>query len=782
MDKFNRVQHLLTFAFLISSTVFSTKEQRLNSVETVNMTALLSDYVLTCGSSEGLCRPQETPFNINITVIPNCAHLYLKYFGPFGIPRLGIAKSINCDIDCALAGTCAPDAEHAFDKVACVTTDIFPIGRESNMYKMITGCGVGSVRSSARVRLCESLTQISSSNYYDLFRPVISAASNLTYRNRYCAACNDETNFISFDLSIFCAESTVDINLFSSVEDLWRMFQLYSCSVSYKPPVSLQDHVYSCNNNQNMISQCNETGLWLEYDSQIEWACENFNSLNYKNYKNIFCYMCNPSLLSVAETELIDTCNITGRQIYPNLDVEEACHSFLSTPRTFPFKNRFCEICNGIYNETDQPIRRYKLFTASLSETAGELSEDGPYTLFRDVKFHSALDKGNKTAPHQSDFQSSTAEVRSVLEELGRFCGFEEFCDQPFPYLYVWAMFPMCLFPCAYGKNCCEVLSLGLNTDILMPANLTFNAGELQKVPNQLTSRSTESSSINSNDTTNYIPVIGHCPSANQTNDFKDKCENELMSDILSYIPVTSDFNLVDYKSVYCARCNKDYGTLSSHGFSVFCHSPLEATKALQFEIISSVLEERKCEIKVHTPRNKCRSNPNCVRTCNKSSTVGNYSALLINLCETGYSSFSQFPPVEYNWTLYKNVFCVMCNIGRTSELGPDIISECNVTGKWDNTYEPYLEEICANTAGYPGWYPFKNIFCALCNMPLASVSDFFRDIDEEEYIQPICGNNGTDCACTDGCEAVFGSSFRAMFARSRGHNTDSVTLRKHAY
>ena len=781
MPKSVKVQDLLKLALLILSTSifsYSSDDMRWRYGQLVNMTQLLSEFILTCGTSEGLCHPPKHPFNINVMVRPSCAHLYKWYIKSFGVPTLRKSKSINCDDNCGLTSTCAPDAEHAFENVSCVPTKVFPIDVDAiNVfsYRMISGCRHRSTRTSSRERLCKSSTQISSSNYFhDIFRPVMSTATNLTYRNRYCAACNDEMDYVSYDLKIDCEES-VDMELLNSAENLWSMFHLFNCSAAYVPPVLLQDQALSCSfgSSEDRISHCNETGLWMDYNPDIEWACEQFNSIPYKNYNNIFCFICNPSLLSSTTTELVDSCNITGKETSINREAVQGCDSLPAVSRTFPFKNKYCEICNGIYNETDRPNKQYELFTAQLSEVvAGHVgSKNMSSAHFTNIRFNVSDHSIDTGVPQNKSRHETHAEV--ILEKLGMFCGYENFCKTPFSYHHVWVMFQMCFFPCSYGSNCCETLSLGLSSDKLMPANFTFNAGEIQNISGEFLN-TLDSLAKNFSNTKKYVPVIGQCNSGNKNNEFTDKCENSTISDVLSYIPVHSDTNRAEYKSVYCARCNNDYGSLSSNGFSFHCDKPLEATRALDFALIHEIVKDNNCQVKVKTPPHICTDNPLCVKTCNASGSGFNYSRTLLNMCELNHVTISMFPPVEYNWTWYKNVFCVMCNIGQNLSIDDDeLIEECNVTGQWDNTFEPYMNELCINSAPYQGWYPFKSIFCALCNLPIASVNEYFRDIDETETIKPVCQGDG--CPCEYGCEAVFASSFRAMFARHSSEESSMV-------
>ena len=679
------------------------------SRDTVNMTALLLDHILTCGTSAGLCMPTVAPFQIVPQTIRDCADW------------------LECSTNCAISRTCAPDAETAYVNVSCVNTTIYSFATDAMLtrYRMIAECGVVSKQGAKINKMCMELPEIDSSNMFDdFFRPVISSVSLVTYRNRYCAACNNDNELVPFEVNVDC-DDLFDINSFSSLEDIWDAVRLHSCSVSYVPPDSFAFDTWPCHNNNAVlvISRCNVSGLWPVYDPEIAWACENLNSFPYKDYKNIYCYICNPSLISTSETEMITSCNFIGQYVNTDTIVEEGCKSLPSTPRTFPFKNIFCKMCNGIDDRFSD--REFEDFHASITEIENPMYE--VYTAFANLLFPSTMteslnisdDKVNKT--NDGDGQSKTLKAsqtkqKNSLEALGQFCGYENFCDRPFRNHYIPYTFPMCMFQCDDYSNCCEILGAGINPGTLLPYNMSFYFGQIENGP----------ISALYNTSGGMFPVIGQCPKDNSVPEvLQDKCEQDESEDILAYIPVTSFTDHTDYRNVYCARCNKHYEPLTSQGFSVYCGHPLEATLAPTFQHIITVIWESKCNITVEPSLNRCAINPRCVKTCQQTDSGIYFSSNISEMCEQEHLSTSLFPVVAVNGTIYKNVFCVMCNTMWNASLDYGLISKCNVTGRWNWRRNNSLEDLCRTTHLHHAWYPYKNIFCAICNMATTSVTGF---------------------------------------------------------
>ena len=295
-----------------------------------NMTKLLSDFVLTCGSSVGFCNKSQSPMQIEPAMIPRCAAL------------------MECGPNCALKYICTPDARYTYIDVSCISTTIYPleVAYSAHSYNMITQCGIFSsnnadVKSDADA-LCTYVPERTMDNLHDdVFRPVIASGSLIMYRNVHCARCNneDDIDIVLFELQIQCHDQ-FDINAFKNLQDAWKTTYRNTCSVFYIPPYELASNVKHCPKQKHMISHCNATGLWSieDYDPQIEWACEHFKSLVYKlHYKNIYCYICNPTLVSKYNTELISSCNVTGEIGHLDDIMENGCTTFPVMPRLGPF-------------------------------------------------------------------------------------------------------------------------------------------------------------------------------------------------------------------------------------------------------------------------------------------------------------------------------------------------------------------------------------------------------------------------------------------------------------
>ena len=187
------LSYFLTVALIKLTILFMLQIQPLVNTSQVdqmlNLTKLLSDFVLTCGSSAGFCNQSQSPIQMEPTIIPECADW------------------LECGADCALTSICAPDAKFAYINVSCVSTSIYPLDENdsSYSYNIITHCGISSTKNTGADALCTDVPERNMNNLHDdAFKPVISSSSLITYRNIYCAKCNDEddTNIVSFKLEV----------------------------------------------------------------------------------------------------------------------------------------------------------------------------------------------------------------------------------------------------------------------------------------------------------------------------------------------------------------------------------------------------------------------------------------------------------------------------------------------------------------------------------------------------------------------------------------------------
>ena len=75
----------------------------------------------------------------------------------------------------------------------CISISIYPLDDPPNSYNMITQCGIISTKTTGGDAFCTDLPERAMNNLHDdVLKPVISSSTLITYRNIYCAKCNDE--------------------------------------------------------------------------------------------------------------------------------------------------------------------------------------------------------------------------------------------------------------------------------------------------------------------------------------------------------------------------------------------------------------------------------------------------------------------------------------------------------------------------------------------------------------------------------------------------------------
>ena len=643
---------------------------KLSTGEPVNLTHLISEYVLTCGSSNGLCHPPMPPFDLNISYATECSTM------------------TNCKKGCAMSQSCSPDAVNAYLSVSCVSPVMFAV--RSWGYNMVTKCPKYATISPNIQKLCNNIGEMNDSNFFDeTFRPVISKQSNFAYRNKFCAACSNDPDTIPFELELKC-DRFFDINSFSSRSEILQSINTKNCSIGYVPPEEMSHHVFSCFMTQDNVSECNASGLWLYYDPQIDWACQNFNSFPYKGYKNIFCYICNPSLVSTSAVQVIDSCNVTKQWEKKDTLLERGCLELPAANRTFPFKNRFCQLCNGFFSS----FQHFKNLLVNITET--DLRHPTIFSImFRDIHSADVSSYKNCTGVDKVNRNIHTAN-NSALMELGQFCGLNDFCTEtynPMPYT-----FEFCSFPCKYGENCCSKLASG------------------------------------------HEPTESYKP-GRMYDLYGATCGNFTAGDILK--------KMLTIDRVYeIARCNDEVVKIWPEKFSIICTKPLEASLSINFTNLSEIVYANDCDIR--TPQLLS----SCVSVCTNRNHWLMHNKKVLDICETEHKYFSGFQPITFNSTAYKNVFCLICTRDITLYSEEKLISKCNETGLVKYPWNIKVAVLCQNKTSYPGWYPFKNIFCAACNM------ESIIGIEESSFPQ----------------RAEFKPTYRIVFSLRDEHSPDDDT------
>ncbi|KAK3102820.1 hypothetical protein FSP39_014141 [Pinctada imbricata] len=296
----------------------------------------MSKYFLLCGG-EYFCNDPKQYHGWDISVNYKYRHL-------------GLCPDCMCDKDCVLRGDCCPDLFFSLPELVCVNRTIINGNYDKNRTEqysalMVSSCPKNSDRDQ-RER-CTSLTDTKSrlGNF-----PVTGSGDNfpLTFYNKYCAECNNVTNYTSWTLDIDC-NLFADFNFLSSLDDIIETAISRKCVFQAFHEIQgreiKEENCFDISENSILKTKCNETGEWRNFDPDIQRACESSLKTKFKVFKNVFCYMCNPSGQNFME-DIYETCNETGQWHVFDRNLKRACDELSQSEATFPFKNIFCYLCN----------------------------------------------------------------------------------------------------------------------------------------------------------------------------------------------------------------------------------------------------------------------------------------------------------------------------------------------------------------------------------------------------------------------------------------------------
>lgn len=229
----------------------------------------------------------------------------------------------HCDDECHTYGDCCLDKLISNPSgrnkgLVCMKTT-FKIRSEANEpkdvkhYYMIGFCPA-SFKDKEVINNCESDIE----EDVNLNRPVTSLDTSMTYRNKYCAICNNVEIFTPWLLRVNCSD-TVAFSERNSPEDLLRTaISDDQCDIFIEPSITLP--VRRCWPTTSQVMSCNVTGNWVAYDRFLELACRAYSNpfAHWKlpsgpmdMYRNVFCYHCNTD--GARRVSTISSCTATSR-------------------------------------------------------------------------------------------------------------------------------------------------------------------------------------------------------------------------------------------------------------------------------------------------------------------------------------------------------------------------------------------------------------------------------------------------------------------------------------
>ncbi|OWF39937.1 uncharacterized protein LOC110464408 [Mizuhopecten yessoensis] len=677
----------LTFFNTLSALDTSSKQEQktpgwhtqASSTRTVNnLTNLVYQYYLVCGS-EYICEKQNYGF--------------IRNHQPIG--DLELCPRCSCNKHCVQKGDCCPDIMFSFPDPVCQNTSIIDnLLNPNNQSNIIVACHDESSN-----EMKEKCNMNFTNAQLIQNPPVTSANYAFTFRNKYCAECNGVFNYFSWGINILC-EKFADFNFLSTYGEIMDYATAEACKVEYEEDQESSKHKCKPTKFQQPfpIDQCNVTGTWLTYDRDIANACLSDYHLNYKTYKNVFCLLCNPPVLS---TEPVTSCNVSGSWSLYEASLMNECVKLNATQSTMPYKNVFCFLCNR--NNTSR-------FRYDDADAIIELTDFRPFIYririleyaldyYNDILGSTGITDNDLVATHLNS-STSLNHTRLILLHYAMF-GTNSYCSAEFPGGFFVDSPCSCDESCLFSSSapfCCHDFLLNSTTSCL-------------------------DSDVSGSD--HFAPLIGAISGCNDIpgqNSIRSRCSSRNAKDIFGMLPVTAGDTI--FKNFDCFRCNKPAQNLTSHwNFQIECDSYQHFNYFIKVMDIIEHAQRSNCVIRMipENPNNfafqmssiYCSNHYNTSR-CNVTGLWSAYDKDIALACE----SLDLFLP---KYRDFKNVYCFMCNRPSTSSITGTTVDTCMVSAE-NQWYGENITTACTTLPEVHGFKPFRNIFCATCSVANATI------------------------------------------------------------
>ena len=224
-------------------------------------------------------------------------------------------QECSCEPSCVQFKRCCPDAPYLPNEeliIPCISTfthynvnkNHSQTGHTSRYYRIVDHCPVEEKNTTLK-QLC-----LQPDTFSDI-AIVSGSSSGNVYGNKYCALCNDETDFVMWKLYLFSCPLVSEIR-FQSFADRDK-YIMEHCPIDVKPPTSylqLTQLRMECVEYRPEMQQlgriCNSSDQVDAFNESVQLACEDFPegyhalavvALNLEEIDylvpNIYCYVCN---------------------------------------------------------------------------------------------------------------------------------------------------------------------------------------------------------------------------------------------------------------------------------------------------------------------------------------------------------------------------------------------------------------------------------------------------------------------------------------------------------
>ncbi|XP_021358437.1 uncharacterized protein LOC110453698 [Mizuhopecten yessoensis] len=699
----------------------------------INTTSILTEYTLVCGF-DYLCDPSSV-------TLPDKQRAPT----PMGYSHIITCPHCSCNMtSCFVEKNCCPDIVFRYPDMSCVSLALSN-DTHGDAALMVTTCPPDTPPD---VNIACTIDEYNNANKITLV-PVSSTTDNVVFRNDNCAKCHGQgNNFTNWNFNIEC-DRMVDINQLSSYEEIFQSGLDNMCQMNYLSPRTLGHFACSGEDIYLNLKPCNITGHWPVYDAAIDFACRNIQS-RYRGFENIFCFVCNPS--KPETSPLISACNKTGMWDTYDSELESACLQYPQSQIAYPFKNRFCYLCNRVNNmsvtfmdaETIIAWEKWEYVYDNSYEAVFGIKSfrhgEIPYVNIPKLIFNSSVILSDERF-------SANVNVSKLLFLHYLHFGFEERCpgnaavDTYGPYQQC-----ICNPMCVTISRCCPEFAM---------------SGPV-KYTNEFENSLSVSKCYRNKEFANFT--------------LQDKCEVDRPSFGIFHIPVRSRNSGILYRNVYCFLCNEgqeasdDVGTEPEYDpldLMIKCNFTFQTERYVSLQDMLTDFTRMEhdgkgehCTVStVYDLLDNSKLIPDTIHTCN---VTGNWDVYDFDI---EWACLHYFTEITRDFYLkkYKNIFCEMCNTAL--DTGVEFTS-CNLKGFYvDNNST--ISDDCERYPQVTSMKPYKNAFCMLCNalppLPPPMFTEIAVTTDDNSWYNDLSCSPGTDIQF----DGVITSTIRDLFSIS---------------
>ncbi|XP_076446325.1 uncharacterized protein LOC143283835 [Babylonia areolata] len=294
---------------------------------------------------------------------------YFTYHLVNGLPARGCSMCF-CDHLCHVYGDCCPDLQLLHTSGATAQTPVtwedtrrLTQGREvytceishlkrtenegdyDNNFSMVNYCPRENVTRSTspantskhdtagqdpmtkKIQTLEDQCENRGNSSHWLFVRPWTSREGVVYRNQFCAQCHgQDISTISPWVTTATCNGDILRSATSSKEAYLLAVNTPGCDIRFTSNEA--DTLRRCSSlRPPILSSCNQTGLWRNYDARVARACTSFTAPVLQRYRNAFCLLCNVDMPFWEVLQLLQVSwypsNIARASFFALLDVDD---------------------------------------------------------------------------------------------------------------------------------------------------------------------------------------------------------------------------------------------------------------------------------------------------------------------------------------------------------------------------------------------------------------------------------------------------------------------------